>query len=111
MAIDEATNHRAGWIGGVASCMAVLLLAGCGTTVREFGNPARRLGLGLRDLPAGDNGDRLGGLGGPRTAPPPPRGLSHGRDDGRTLHPLHSEGAYWGAAPGPAKHPVPEPGV
>ena len=44
MAIDEATNHRVGWIGGVASCMAVLLLAGCGTTVREFGNPARRLG-------------------------------------------------------------------
>jgi hypothetical protein len=32
MAIDEATNHRVGWIGGVASCMAVLLLAGCGTT-------------------------------------------------------------------------------
>lgn len=30
--MDEARNHRVGWIGGVASSMAVLLLAGCGTT-------------------------------------------------------------------------------
>jgi hypothetical protein len=37
--MDEARKHRVGWIGGVASSTAVLLLAGCGTTAASSVTP------------------------------------------------------------------------